>query len=300
LRWQWDKIHYATRTSEVRLYHNPFCTNTGAKDLAFKTRLFPHVTMLPQSFTMIATIFFVLAQTIVGVSSLPESDKISNLPGQPQVKFQQFSGHITVDDQNQRALFYYFTEAEEDPASKPLVLWLNGGWFCLFYWFRVLLEPLKLIKVIKMFSWFLFLKGLVVHRLELELSVSMALSDRVTTMFLRKMIIVGTKVNLQPNIIEPNIKYVLSWLLISSLSEANVLYLESPAGVGFSYSSNKSFYGLVTDEITGFFFTSFCPQWLWTSNIRTIVWLRLLGFITSYHCFHDIFQQGVTIVLLCS
>jgi serine carboxypeptidase-like clade 2 len=31
-----------------------------------------------------------------------------------------------------------------------------------------------------------------------------------------------------------------------------MLYLESPAGVGFSYSANDSFYTYVTDEITGF------------------------------------------------
>jgi hypothetical protein len=31
-----------------------------------------------------------------------------------------------------------------------------------------------------------------------------------------------------------------------------MLYLESPAGVGFSYSANKSFYGYVNDEMTGF------------------------------------------------
>lgn len=54
-------------------------------------------------------------------------DRIVQLPGQPQVGFQQYSGYVTVDKKNQRALFYYFAEAETDPASKPLVLWLNGG-----------------------------------------------------------------------------------------------------------------------------------------------------------------------------
>ena len=124
--------------------------------------------MLPRSFTMIATIIIiVLAQTLVGVISLPEADKISNLPGQPQVEFQQYSGYVTVDDQHQRALFYYFVEAEEDPASKPLVLWLNGGiyvllciniiYIILFSYLFVLesgLNLLRLNKSIKMLSWF--------------------------------------------------------------------------------------------------------------------------------------------------
>lgn len=60
-------------------------------------------------------------------SSLPHSDKIARLPGQPRVGFQQFSGYVNVDDDKNKALFYYFVEAEIDPASKPLVLWLNGG-----------------------------------------------------------------------------------------------------------------------------------------------------------------------------
>lgn len=54
-------------------------------------------------------------------------DRITSLPGQPPVGFQQYSGYVTVDEKKQRALFYYFAEAETDPASKPLVLWLNGG-----------------------------------------------------------------------------------------------------------------------------------------------------------------------------
>lgn len=55
------------------------------------------------------------------------ADTIAALPGQPHVGFQQFSGYVTVDDKKQKSLFYYFAEAETDPASKPLVLWLNGG-----------------------------------------------------------------------------------------------------------------------------------------------------------------------------
>ncbi|KAL3755117.1 hypothetical protein ACJRO7_002223 [Eucalyptus globulus] len=56
------------------------------------------------------------------------TDKIVSLPGQPKVSFSQYAGYITVDEKQQRALFYYFAEAEAeaDPASKPLVLWLNG------------------------------------------------------------------------------------------------------------------------------------------------------------------------------
>ncbi|GMP97896.1 hypothetical protein CsSME_00045985 [Camellia sinensis var. sinensis] len=67
---------------------------------------------------------------VLRVESLPEADKIMILPGQPQVSFQQFGGYVTVDEQEDRALFYYFAEAETDPSSKPLVLWLNEGPGC--------------------------------------------------------------------------------------------------------------------------------------------------------------------------
>ncbi|KAF1888764.1 hypothetical protein Lal_00036806 [Lupinus albus] len=57
-------------------------------------------------------------------------DRITHLPGQPHVKFHHFSGYVSLDEKNQRALFYYFVEAESDELSKPLVLWLNGGPGC--------------------------------------------------------------------------------------------------------------------------------------------------------------------------
>jgi serine carboxypeptidase-like clade II len=56
-----------------------------------------------------------------------EADRITALPGQPKVFFQQFSGYVTVNEAAGRALFYWLTEAVDDPLSKPLVVWLNGG-----------------------------------------------------------------------------------------------------------------------------------------------------------------------------
>jgi serine carboxypeptidase-like clade 2 len=64
----------------------------------------------------------------IGVeSSFSQFDRITQLPGQPPVWFQQYSGYVTVDEKKEKALFYYFAEAELDCVSKPLVLWLNGG-----------------------------------------------------------------------------------------------------------------------------------------------------------------------------
>jgi serine carboxypeptidase-like clade 2 len=67
--------------------------------------------------------YFVTDQT-----NLKDGDKIAALPGQPNgVSFSQYSGYVTVDENNGRALFYYLVEATTDAVTKPLVLWLNGG-----------------------------------------------------------------------------------------------------------------------------------------------------------------------------
>lgn len=57
------------------------------------------------------------------------ADRITTLPGQPKVSFAQFSGYVTVNEAAGRALFYWLTEAVDEPLSKPLVVWLNGGKF---------------------------------------------------------------------------------------------------------------------------------------------------------------------------
>ncbi|XP_015901581.3 serine carboxypeptidase-like 45 isoform X2 [Ziziphus jujuba] len=154
---------------------------------------------------MAVMVFVIFIQTNLVVESQPKSDKITSLPGQPDhVSFQQFSGYVMVDEKQHRALFYYFVEAEEHPASRPLVLWLAGGPGC---------------------------------------------SS------------VGAGAFMEHGPFRPNgenlVKNEYSWN-----KEANMLYPESPAGVGFSYSSNKSFYSYINDDITAQDSLTFLKQWL--------------------------------------
>ncbi|CAK9177476.1 unnamed protein product [Ilex paraguariensis] len=152
---------------------------------------------------VMAVLLLLLCSFMEGESSLCESEKIIQLPGQPQVWFQQFSGYVTVDDHKQRALFYYFVEAEIEPATKPLVLWLNGGPGCS------------------------------------SLGVG-AFSEN--------------------GPFRPNgqvlVRNEYSWN-----KEANMLYLETPMGVGFSYSTDTSSYETVTDEITARDNLVFLQRW---------------------------------------
>ncbi|CAA0811310.1 Serine carboxypeptidase-like 45 [Striga hermonthica] len=128
------------------------------------------------------------------------ADEITQLPGQPNVDFHQFSGYVAVGEKSERSLFYYFVEAETDPASKPVVLWLNGGPGC-------------------------------------------------------SSIGVGAFSENGP--FRPNAKVLLrneySWN-----REANVLYLDTPVGVGFSYSTS---YGTVNDEVTAKDNLVFLQRW---------------------------------------
>ncbi|CAD6263921.1 unnamed protein product [Miscanthus lutarioriparius] len=133
----------------------------------------------------------VSAQQAAAAAAAAE-DKISALPGQPPVGFAQYSGYIPVDAAGKRSLFYYFAEAEADPAAKPLVLWLNGGPGCS--------------------------------------SVGVGAFSE------------NGPFRPSGNALTRN-EY--SWN-----KEANMLYLESPAGVGFSYSTDPTFYEGVGDSMT--------------------------------------------------
>ncbi|GMH13780.1 hypothetical protein Nepgr_015621 [Nepenthes gracilis] len=114
-----------------------------------------------------------------------ELDRISYLPGQTfDVGFSQYSGYVTVNEDSGRTLFYWFTEAAENPSSKPLLLWLNGGPGCS--------------------------------------SIAYGEAEEIGPFHINKD---GKTLYLNP----------YSWNEV-----ANILFLDSPVGVGFSYSTNSS------------------------------------------------------------
>ncbi|RZC59907.1 hypothetical protein C5167_007203 [Papaver somniferum] len=136
-----------------------------------------------------------------------QHDRISALPGQPKVSFQQYSGYVTVNQKSGRALFYWLTEAAvRDPVSKPLVIWLNGGPGCS--------------------------------------SVAYGASEEIGPFRLNK---TGTGLYLNK----------FSWNSI-----ANLLFIESPAGVGFSYSNTSSDLLNSGDRRTAKDCLEFVIQWL--------------------------------------
>ncbi|ONK68947.1 uncharacterized protein A4U43_C05F17700 [Asparagus officinalis] len=135
-----------------------------------------------------------------------EKDRVQTLPGQDfNVEFAHYSGYVTVDEEAGRALFYWFFEAAEDPASKPLVLWLNGGPGCS--------------------------------------SIGYGLAEEVGPFHVKPD---GKSLYLNP----------YSWNQV-----ANILFVDSPAGVGFSYSNNTNDVLSNGDERTAKDSFNFLQKW---------------------------------------
>ncbi|GLJ12192.1 hypothetical protein SUGI_0186370 [Cryptomeria japonica] len=133
-------------------------------------------------------------------------DLIHALPGQPKdVGFKQYSGYVNVDAKTGRGLFFYLAEAVDEPSSKPLILWLNGGPGCssLGYGAFQELGPFRIN------------------------------SDRKT-------------LSTNP----------YAWNQV-----ANVVFLDSPIGVGFSYSNTTSDYDIGGDQMTAQYNYIFLLNW---------------------------------------
>ncbi|KAK6944321.1 Peptidase S10, serine carboxypeptidase [Dillenia turbinata] len=125
-------------------------------------------------------------------------DRVGNLPGQNfNISFAHYSGYVTVNEESGRALFYWFFEATEDPSSKPLLLWLNGG--------RYLKYP---------FLLFITWPGCS--------SIAYGEAEEIGPLHIKED---GKTLYLNP----------YSWNQV-----ANILFLDSPVGVGFSYSNTSS------------------------------------------------------------
>jgi len=73
-----------------------------------------------------------LASFACSCRSAPPDALVTRLPGfeGAQLPSKHYAGYVTVDEELGRRMFYYLVESERDPASDPLVLWLNGGPGC--------------------------------------------------------------------------------------------------------------------------------------------------------------------------
>ncbi|OVA12084.1 Peptidase S10 [Macleaya cordata] len=137
--------------------------------------------------------------------SAQESDRVTNLPGQPEVKFRHYAGYVKVRQQDEKALFYWFFEAEENPSEKPLVLWLNGGPGCS--------------------------------------SVAYGAAQELGPFLIRN------------NRSEPTLNK-FAWN-----KAANLLFLEAPVGVGFSYTNNTEDLSKLGDRVTAEDSHAFLINW---------------------------------------
>lgn len=62
----------------------------------------------------------------------PANAQVERFPGYDGIlPSNHYAGYITVgDEQNKKHLYYYFATSERNPATDPVVLWLNGGPGC--------------------------------------------------------------------------------------------------------------------------------------------------------------------------
>ncbi|WCJ41536.1 Serine carboxypeptidase 1 [Euphorbia peplus] len=138
---------------------------------------------------------------------LMQANKIVSLPGEPDgVDFDHYSGYVSVDSKAGRSLFYYFAESPQNSATKPMLLWLNGGPGCSSFGYGAM-EELGPFRV----------------------------NGDGKTLFRNE----------------------YAWNNV-----ANVIFLESPAGVGFSYSNTTSDYDRSGDKNTANDAYAFLVNWL--------------------------------------
>ena len=142
--------------------------------------------------------FFLLAITLAALFSSSfaaiDADLVDSLPGYGKPPTKQYSGFLAADDKESVFLHYWFVESAGNPATDPVLVWLNGGPGC------------------SSLEGFLYEQG-PLHFTGNHSSGLPTLADN-----------------------------PYAWTNVAS-----VIFIESPAGVGFSYAVNGS--TSTTDEI---------------------------------------------------
>ncbi|KAJ4908664.1 Serine carboxypeptidase-like 35 [Raphanus sativus] len=135
-----------------------------------------------------------------------EDDLVTGLPGQPPANFRHYAGYVNLGPrQMQKALFYWFFEAQQNSSGRPLVLWLNGGPGC-------------------------------------------------------SSIAYGAAQELGPFLVHTS-GGNLTFNDFSWNKEANMLFLEAPVGVGFSYTNNSMDLHKLGDQVTADDSLAFLINW---------------------------------------
>mmetsp|Transcript_17479 Transcript_17479/g.29987 ORF Transcript_17479/g.29987 Transcript_17479/m.29987 type:complete len:529 (+) Transcript_17479:45-1631(+) len=146
-----------------------------------------------------------------------DHDLIGSLPGyEGNLKVKMHAGHISVGTGGKR-LFYLFAEAQSNPSTAPVVLWMNGGPGC------------------SSMDGFVYEHGPFNYKLVTEGGAGR-----------RKGSPLGVELTDNPS----------SWNTV-----ANVLYLDSPAGVGLSYSTDGDADYVTDDFITRDDAEEFLRKW---------------------------------------
>lgn len=57
----------------------------------------------------------------------PTAGSVEWLPGYGTVKERQLAGYLPVKPEGHAFIYFWFIESQDDPATDPLVIWLNGG-----------------------------------------------------------------------------------------------------------------------------------------------------------------------------
>ncbi|TYI19762.1 hypothetical protein ES332_A07G187500v1 [Gossypium tomentosum] len=162
-----------------------------------------------------------------------EDALITHLPGFFGIFLSNHSsGYVNIDKSNGKNLFYCFVESERKPSEDPVVLWLNGGPRCS----ALMYNDLHGTFTVSMFHVIFYMT-----MMNAEMNAG-------GTLFFS----VGGPFNFEEAKTEGSMPYLhinpYSWskmidlfILISPIFRgSNIIYLDSPVGVGLSYSKNQS------------------------------------------------------------